>query len=224
MFGFYWGFYIVAISIYFWEIDLKQILMYAGLFYLVYEIFKQNYELSNSVIEISYDSHEDPAIIYEDNQNIKVNRSFREAFQSIGDFKFINHYAQMLYYIEEPEEIIFRCLNKDNGIKVSLREILKNNQRYNGEVLAILLNGEERVFNFNAFDLVNIYSRKTICMFKEATMGFKLEKEISANKYKSVIMGCLTHELRTPVNLVISGLDLLGPYIVRTLIFVINSV
>ena len=51
-------------------------------------------------------------------------------------------------------------------------------------------------------------------MFKETTLVFNLEKERSANKYKSVLMGCLTHELRTPVNCVISGLDLLDSYIV----------
>jgi hypothetical protein len=214
IFGSYWGFYIIAITIYFWEIDMKQIMMYAGLFYLVYEIFKQNYEFSNSVIEISYDLHEDPVIIYEKDQNIKVNRKFREIFHSVEDFKFINHYTQMLFYIARPDKIIFKFVNNSIKTEVTLEEIIENNQQYNGEAFAISLNGEERMFTFNAFDLVNIYSCKTICMFKETTTIYKLEKEISSNKYKSVLMGCLTHELRTPVNCVISGLDLLEPYIV----------
>jgi signal transduction histidine kinase len=220
MFSFYWGLYILAITIYYWDIDMKQMMLYAVLFYLVYEIFKQNYELTNSVIEVSYDLHEDPVIIYENNQNIKVNRRFREIFESVGDFKFINHYTQMLYYIAKPGEIIYTFVNNSIKTEVTLEEIIKNNQQYNGEAFAISLNGEERMFTFNSFDLVNIYSRKTICMFKETTMVYKLEREISSNKYKSVLMGCLTHELRTPVNCVISGLDLLEPYIVSHLYYI----
>lgn len=44
-------------------------------------------------------------------------------------------------------------------------------------------------------------------MFQETTMVHNFEREKAENRYKSVLMGCLTHELRTPVNCVISGLD-----------------
>lgn len=61
---------------------------------------------------------------------------------------------------------------------------------------------------------MNVFDKKTICTFKETTEVHRYQKEKSSNQYKSVLMGCLTHELRTPVNVVISGLGSLEYYVV----------
>lgn len=200
MFSSYWGIYILSLSVYYWDFDLKQSLMYAGLFGLVYEIFRQNYELSNSAIEMSYDLHEDATIIYQKGERVKVNERFKQIFETATNFKYADHYTQILKYVEKPEELSFKFLDDDKTESITLDVLLRENKKYNGSALVTEINGEERVFSFSAFDLVNIYSCRTICIFKETTLLFKLEKEKSANKYKSVLLGCLTHELRTPVN------------------------
>lgn len=197
MFSSYWGVYIMVLSVYFWDFDLKQALMYTGLFGLVYEIFRQNYEMSNSAIEMSYDLHDDATAIYQKGEEIKVNQRFRQIFETGARFKYADHYTQILNIVEDPQNLVFSLLDDENSETISLEDILSKNKKYNGAAFVIKLWEEERVFSFSAFDLVNIYRIKTICIFKETTLLFKLEKEKSANKYKSVLLRCLTHELRT---------------------------
>ena len=77
IFSCYWGSYLTILSVYFWELNLRELMMYGSLFWLVYIIFKENYGLNTSATDISLDSHDDPTIIVKDNNLIKVNKKFR---------------------------------------------------------------------------------------------------------------------------------------------------
>ena len=101
-----------------------------------------------------------------------------------------------------------------NQVEMSMKDIINNKSKFNGKEFTIVLGNQEKIYVLNTIELDNVFSKICICMFKEITEVYNLEKERAANRYKSVLMGWLTHELRTPVNWVISGLDSLEYYIV----------
>lgn len=214
MFTGYWSIYLISLMLYFGAIDPEQLLMFCGVFLLVYQVFKQNYEFSNSMIEMSYELHSEPVLIYGGKHNVKVNNKFKTIFAEAGRFKCMDHYSQILSEIDEPGEMWIRLHNAISNQEISVLDILSDKQAYNEQEFVVASNENERIFLFNFYDLVNVYHSKTIWMFKETTEVHKLEKEKAANKYRSVLMGWLTHELRTPVNWVISGLDSLEYYVV----------
>jgi two-component system, chemotaxis family, sensor kinase CheA len=81
----------------------------------------------------------------------------------------------------------------------------------NNKELILRKDDGDKIFIFTFYPLENIYDAKTVCIFKETTHIHEIQKV--ADRVRSVIMGCLTHELRTPVNCVISIFKSLGNYI-----------
>lgn len=88
--------------IYFKHVEFNQLTMYVGLFWVVWEIMKQDYLFSNTAIEISYDFHNDPVIIPNADGSILTNQEFADIFSEVCEFKAINHYTQFLSEIEHP--------------------------------------------------------------------------------------------------------------------------
>ena len=71
----------------------------------------------------------------------------------------------------------------------------------------------DKIFMFTFSRLENIYNNQSVCIFKDTTHIHQLQKAKSQIEFRSVIMGCLTHELRTPVNCALSILKTLEDYI-----------
>lgn len=206
IFSGYWGVYFLSIWVYYQSYKMYPLMLYISIFWLVYELYKQNYDFTDSIIDISYDFDNDPAIILDGNNRIKANKKFSKIFSSFDEFKFTSHYTQILWEIKNPNNIELQKFESECEDKISIQQILDNKEEYLGKSFSILYKNEEKVLSFTVVTLENVYDTKTILMFRDTTQAHNLEKEKSDSKYKSVLMGCLTHELRTPVNLVISGL------------------
>ena len=87
IFATYWSLYFVILIIYYHTVNFEELIMFCGLVFLVHHMFKQNYDLSISTIEISYDFHNDPLLIWEESNPVKANRTFTKTFENIGEFK-----------------------------------------------------------------------------------------------------------------------------------------
>lgn len=185
------------------------------LFWLVYEVFKQNYDFTDTVIDISYNFHADPIIICDNRNVLKVNKRFTKIFEEQDEFEYTNHYTQILNQIKDANKLQVKEFGTENSSKISIEKILLNKEIYKGKSFSVISQNSERVLTLNIVELENIYDTKTIYTFADTTEFHNLEKEQTENKYKSVLMGCLTHELRTPVNLVISGLNSLEFYVIN---------
>lgn len=96
IFGSYWSLYFVILMFYYRTVNLEELIMFWGLVFLIYHMFKQNYEQSISTIEISYDFHNDPLLICQESNPVKANKTFTKTFAKIGEFKKVKHYSQML--------------------------------------------------------------------------------------------------------------------------------
>lgn len=192
---------------------IEQFVLFGSLFWLVYEIYKEKYELSNSLTEIFYDFHNDPILIYENENDIKANSAFLNLFGSVIKSEKIHHHSQMLTSIINPEKILFEFFKGTNIQSISLLEVIRHPNDVNQKELILRKAGGDKIFAFTFYRLENIYNNKTICIFKDTTHIHQLQKVKSQVEFRSVIMGCLTHELRTPVNCVLSILGTLQEYI-----------
>ena len=194
----YWSFYLIALSIYYRTLMVEQFFLFSCLFWLIYEIYKENYQLSNSLTEIFYDFHNDPVLLYEEEtQSIKVNSMFVNSFGHLIKRRKLFHHSQMLTEILNPHEIVFECL-QDGVKKISLEQVLNQQEQMSKKELILRKVEGDKTFMFTFYRLENLYDSKTVCVFKETTHIHELQKV--ADRVRSVIMGCLTHELRTPVN------------------------
>lgn len=211
MFVVYWSFYLIALSIYYQTLMLEQFCHYGTLFWLIYQIYKENYELSNSLTEIFYDFHNDPVILYEGKDSIKVNKMFVSFFDHLIKSKKMYHHSQMLTEWLNPNDIILEYLEKGIINKISVYELVNKQEEMNKKELILRKEDGDKIFVFTFYRLENIYNAKTVCIFKETTHIHEIQKV--ADRVRSVINGCLTHELRTPVNCVISIFKSLGDYI-----------
>jgi signal transduction histidine kinase len=212
-FWIYWGIYLASLCIYYKTILTEQIFTYCCLFWLVHEIYKENYLLSNSLTEIFYDFHNDPIVFYEGGTNIKVNRSFLTHFGYLVKTSERKHHSQMLTEIANPEKIMFGLKLNWADEKISLLHVLQNKKKMEQTELSLAKKDVEKVFLFTHYKLENIYDDKTVWIFKNITHVHQLQKVKSQVEFRSIIMGCLTHELRTPINCVISILKSLEDFI-----------
>lgn len=212
IFSFYWTSYLIALCIYYQTVMVEQFVLFFLLFWLVYEIYKGKYELSNSLTEIFYDFHNDPILIYDEN-TIKANKMFLTQFGSLIKIEKIHHHSQMLAQILNPDKIKFEFYKGENMQRISLIEVIKRQTEINQKELILRMNSGDRIYMFTFYKLENIYGHQTICIFKETTHIHQLQKVKSQIEFRSVIMGCLTHELRTPVNCVLSILNSLQDFI-----------
>jgi signal transduction histidine kinase len=212
-FCWYWSVYLLALWLYYQTILFEQIYMYAALFWMIHGIYKEYYSLSNSLTEIFYEFHNDPIVFYEGDKDIKVNKSFLSHFDFLVKTKLVKHHSQMLTEVDNPDEIMFTMMIDEVDEKISLLDVLKNKKAMEQVELSIMKNGIEKVFVFTFYLLENIYDSKTVWVFKDITHVHQLQKVKSQVEFRSVIMGCLTHELRTPINWVISILSTLQDYI-----------
>ncbi|CAI2382301.1 unnamed protein product [Moneuplotes crassus] len=212
-FIFYWSIYLCSLCAYYWIIQVEEILTFFSLFYLVYEIYKENYFLSNSLTEIFYDFTDDPVIIYDDADTVKCNGKFIQTFGNLLRFEKVRHHSQMLTRILNPKKIIFELKKEEKVRNISLLDIFENECLDVNKKEVVLCDGEERVFMVTLNKLENLYHSKTVLMLKETTDIHKLNLAKSQVEFRSVIMGCLTHELRTPANCAISILDTLRDYV-----------
>jgi len=200
MFIVYWSSYLIALCLYYRTVMIEQFVMFASLFWLVYEIYKEKYELSNSLTEIFYDFHNDPILIYENETSIKANNVFLSNFRSLIKSEKIHHHSQMLTEIINPDKILFEFYKGTSIQRISLLEVIQRQKEMNQKELILRKQGGDKIFMFTFYRLENIYNNKTVCIFKDTTHIHQLQKVKSQVEFRSVIMGCLTHELRTPVN------------------------
>lgn len=193
---------------------LDQFLMYGTLFLLIYEIYKEKYKLSNSITEIFYDFHNDPILLYEEGKALKANRSFINNFGNLAQVREAQHHSQMISEIINPRKIFFQVTRDHTREKMSLYDIVKNKKEMKETELVLKWRTGEKIFIFTYYELENIYHNKYVLVFKDTTHIHQLQKAKSQVEFKSVIMGCLTHELRTPVNCAISILRTMEDYLV----------
>ena len=213
----YWSIYIISIWVYFQTFMVEQLIIFASLFYLIFEIYKENYYFSDSLTEIFLDFHNDPVIIFEDESNIKWNMMFSSYFSSLIKPKKFKHHSQMLTTILNSDEIIFDQIKEGSKpCKISLLEVIRNKKEMDKKELILRKEKGNNIFMFTFYILENIYSSKVVCTFKDITHIHHLQKIKNQSEFKSVIMGWLTHELRTPVNCVTSLLKTLEAYIINT--------
>ena len=213
MFSFYWSVYLGALCVYYKELMVEQFVLYLSLFILVFQIYKEKYELSNSLTEIFYDFHNDPILIYEDEMSIKANNVFLNLFGSLIKSEKICHHSQMLTQIINPHKIFFEFYKGSNMQRISLLEVIRRQKEMNQKELILRKQSGDKIFMFTFSRLENIHNEKTVWIFKDTTHIHQLQKVKSQIEFRSVIMGCLTHELRTPVNCVISILSSLSDYV-----------
>jgi hypothetical protein len=174
--------------------------MFVALFWMIYIIYKENYLTSSSVTEIFYEFHTDPIMFLETGKKTKVNKVFLTHFGYLVNTKKIKHHSQMLTEILNPENVIFEINAKEKLQKISLLEVLSNSNEMEQAELFLKKKDNEKVFLFSCYKLENIYDQKTVCVLKDITHVHQLQKAKSQVEFRSVIMGCLTHELRTPIN------------------------
>jgi signal transduction histidine kinase/CheY-like chemotaxis protein len=211
----YWSLYLIALWINYSTILYEQIFAFCSLFWMIGIIYKESYFLSNSLTEIFYEFHNEPTVIFDRNSKFKVNRSFLHNFGNLVTTKQIQHHSEMLTEITNPEDLNFVRKLQAKSEKVSLLQILKNRDEMEDSEIFLIDGDKEKVFVFTYFSLENIYDSKTVWVFKNITHVHQLQKikmQIEV-RFRSVIMGCLTHELRTPINCVISMLKSLRDFI-----------
>lgn len=136
--------------------------MFGSLFWLVYEIYKENYELSNSLTEIFYDFHNDPILIYEDETLIKGNKVFLNYFGKLVKYEKFNHHSQMLTEITNPNKVLFEFYQGGNINTISLLEVIRQQKEMNQKELILRKEAGDKIFMFTFYRLENIYNNKTI--------------------------------------------------------------
>lgn len=85
----------------------EQLFLFGLLFWLIFEIYKEHYQLSNSLTEIFFDFHTDPILIFENDTSIKANGIFISTFGKLLRIEKISHHSQMLTSITNPDKILF---------------------------------------------------------------------------------------------------------------------
>lgn len=215
-FIFYWSIYLVCLWAYYQVILVEEILTFFGLFWLTFEIYKEKYYLSNSLTEIFFDFNNDPVIIYDDEGKIKWNNVFLKLFGSLVNFEKIRHHSQMLTKILNPQKRIFELKKETGMVNVSLSDLFEKQGDMSQKKIVLKSKDGEKIFMVTFNKLENIYDSKTVWVLKDTTNIHQLNKVKSQVEFRSVIMGCLTHELRTPVNWAISILDTLSFYLQDT--------
>lgn len=176
-------------------------------------IYLEKYKSNNTQTEIFYDFHNEPVIIYEDEKNIKANHLFVKYFGRQVKSKKMSHHSQMLTEITNADDILLEFYNESIVEKISLAQVLKQQKELNQKELILRKKSGDRIFMFAFRKLENIHTYQTVCVFKDTTHFNQLQKVKSQVEVRSIIMGCLTHELRTPVNCAMSILKSLEDYI-----------
>jgi hypothetical protein len=189
MFCLYWIFYLASLCLYYQTLMVEQFIMFASLFWLTYEIYKEKYELSNSLTEIFYDFHNDPIIIYEDETSIKGNNVFLSYFGRLIKSEKIHHHSQMLTEITNPDKILLEFYQGSNIERISLLQVIRKQKEMNQKELILRKEGGDKIFMFTFYRLENIYNNKTVCIFKDTTHIHQLQKVKSQVEFRSVIMG-----------------------------------
>ena len=119
----------------------------------------------------------------------------------------------MLTEVTNPDKLLFEFYQGTISNKISLLDVIRKQKEMNQKELILWKEGGDKIFMFTFYRLENIYNSKTVWIFKETTHIHQLQKVKSQVEFRSIIMGCLTHELRTPVNCVDSILKSLTDYI-----------
>ena len=152
-------------------------------------------------------------LIYDDETSIKCNGVFLQYFGRVIKSEKIHHHSQMLTEITNPDKLLFEFYQGGWIEKISLLDVIRKQKEMNQKELILWKEGGDKIFMFTFYRLENIYNSKTVWIFKDTTHIHQLQKVKSQVEFRSVIMGCLTHELRTPVNWVLSILKSLSDYI-----------
>ena len=116
MFVLYWGFYLTSLCIYYKTVMLEEIVIFSALFWLIFEIYKENYNLSNLLTEMFYDFHTDPVIWYDDENVIKCNKIFLSYFGKLIKCNKIWHHSQMLTQILNPHQVFLDFQNSSKFV------------------------------------------------------------------------------------------------------------
>ena len=141
---------------------VEQIVMYVSLFWLIYVIYKEKYELSNSLTEIFYDFHNDPVLIYDDETSIKGNSVFLAYFGKFIKRGKINHYSQMLTEITNPGKLMFEFYQGGIIERISLLDVIRKQKEINQKELILRKENGDKIFMFTFYRLENIYNSKTV--------------------------------------------------------------
>jgi hypothetical protein len=136
--------------------------MFGCLFWLIYEIYKEKYELSNSLTEIFYDFHNDPIIIYEDEKLIKGNKVFLSNFGKLVKCKEFDHHSQMLTTITNPDKVIFEFYQDEIVKTISLIEVIRKQKEMDQKELILRKDTGDKIYMFTFNRLENIYNNKTV--------------------------------------------------------------
>lgn len=189
MFGLYWSFYLISLCLYYQTLMIEQFYMYLCMFWMIYDIYKEKYELSNSLTEIFYDFQNDPILLYEEGKLLKANRSFITHFGYLTKVKDFSHHSQMLQEIENPKKIIFEYTRNEQIEKISLLDIIRNRNEFNEKEIILRRRAGEKIYLFSFYKLENIYNYKYVLAFKDSTHIHQLQKAKNQVEFKSVIMG-----------------------------------
>lgn len=137
MFTLYWSFYLITLCIYYKALMIEQFVLFSSLFWLVYEIYKEKYELSNSLTEIFYDFHNDPVLIYDDETSIKCNGVFLQYFGRFIKSEKIHHHSQMLTEVTNPDKLLFEFYQGTISNKISLLDVIRKQKEMNQKELIL---------------------------------------------------------------------------------------
>lgn len=148
MFSLYWTFYLASLCLYYQTVMVEQIVTFASLFWLIYEIYKEKYELSNSLTEIFYDFYNDPIVIYEDESSIKANIEFLSYFGKAAKRAEIRHHSQMLTEITNPDDIMLEFHQGNNVERLSLLQIIRRQKEINKKELVLRKEGGDKILMF----------------------------------------------------------------------------
>ena len=162
MFVVYWSFYLIALCIYYKTLMVEQFFLFGCLYWLIYEIYKEHYTLSNSLTEIFYDFHNDPVLLYEGNDSIKVNSMFESFFGHLIKSKKMYHHSQMLTELLNPHEIILEFLEHGVIKQISLFEVVNRQEEMAHKELILRKLEGDKIFMFTFYRLENIYNSKTV--------------------------------------------------------------
>lgn len=192
----YWSIYLFVLICYYQTVNLEQIVMFCGLFYMVHIL----YQLSGP--DVFYELRDDPIIILDKTSEgmILVNSQFVEQFKKLSKIDVVKCHTKTLTTIPNPDDLSIEFYDLESDSNVHLMNIISNIEKYNGKEVGFSTNDEQIVFMVNAVLYDKSSKEKIVIIFKDVSEIHMLEKEKSANRYKTVLMGCLTHELRTPVN------------------------
>ena len=172
----------------------------------------REYQLSGP--DLIYELSVDPMLVIDGDSNVSANSQFMSVFQDGTDLKVVKSYTQLLAKIENFEHSKLKFASQGQDKLVSLTDLLGNLASYEGVEVSLNSGDSEIIYMIHGYEFNELNQNKTIIVFKDVTKVHLIQKEKTENHYKTVLMGCLTHELRTPVNCGISSLNSLKHYLV----------